>query len=824
MSQSEEQELRAAGAMAPGYFDAAAPSDSPLDLGFTLVSQKVDLTFDFASKSLSGTTEIIVQPTSKDLKSVRLHCRQSRILSASIEGRNATVAYRDPYEKLRVRGRTTVHQHDTLRSKLEEHIKESPEPELSLNIPARVHIQELQSEFALALAIPKESSKNKDDDGLETPTTAHFQEPISRFAPLKVLVEFQVRNFRDGLHFVGFGDDDGRYPHLYTKNTLGPGTTCSIFPCVDDATTRCMWEISIRCPKTLGDAFRKPKSEATATSNLSNGHENAVLPDGDTVMTGIVTSQSDEYLIPLSEEERTLDLNVICSGEMTDDIVDAQDTTWRTVSFMQVVPVCARHIAFAIGPFEHVDLSEFREIDEDDKLGQNAIKVDAFCLPGRSDELRNTCMPMAKAIDYFTVNYGSFPFSSYKLCFVDDLIPDTTHTASLSICSNRLLFPEDIIEPLDSNTRILIHALASQYVGVNIIPKEATDMWTITGISGFMTDIFMKKLAGNNEYRFRQKLASEKVYELDFERYSIHQLGAQLDIDPSEYDFLALKSALILFILDRRLTKASGAAGVSRIVTRLFLNAKTGDLINGELSTDFFHRLCEKLGHQKLDPFFRQWVYGAGCPIFHVSQRFNKKKLVVEMIITQKQMDRKTKPKLEPANFMREVKEQVSEAWAPGIQPVFTGPMTIRIHEADGTPYEHIVEVKEAVTKIEIPYNTKYKRLKRSKRAKERAMASGTLDLGGDAENDVLLYCLGDVLQAEDEVKDWRLTDWSKDDEDRMGLESYEWIRMDADFEWIGKIQLIMPVYMYVSQLQQDRDVVAQYEVWNHHPLMSSFY
>lgn len=249
---------------------------------------------------------------------------------------------------------------------------------------------------------------------------------------------------------------------------------------------------------------------------------------------------------------------------------------------------------------------------------------------------------------------------------------DVADTAALSICSNRLLFPEDIIETLDTNTRILTHALASQYVGVYIIPREATDTWAITGISGYMTDIFMKTLAGNNEFRYRQKLASEKVYELDVDRYSIHQLGSQLDVDPSEYDFMALKSALILFILDRRLTKASGSSGVSRIISRVFLNAKTGDLQNGEISTDYFHRISEKLGHTKLDSFFRQWVYGAGCPIFHVNQRFNKKKLVVEMIITQKQLERVTKPQLQSSTFMREAKEQVSEAWVPAIQPVFT--------------------------------------------------------------------------------------------------------------------------------------------------------
>ncbi|KAL1304009.1 hypothetical protein AAFC00_000450 [Neodothiora populina] len=805
--------------MSSGYFDGALPPpETTTDLGFTVVQQRVNFNVDFASRSISGSTEITIQPSYKDLKEIRLNCRQARITEARIEGKTAALNYVDPYERLRVRPNSTIYQYQDLRNRIEPYVKLPPESELVLTIPSRVHIQELQNDPA---ALARISLVRQDSDngqgGAETPQTSHAQD-LAKFAPLKVFLEFSVTDFRDGIHFVGFEDGDGRYPHLYTMNSIIPGSTSSIFPCVDDLNMRCMWDISVRCPKTLGDAFRKHTTQDK---------------DQDVVMAANeqVEGVRDEYLINLTEEERALDIIVIASADLTDDIIDPQDPTMRTVSFLQTTPVCARHIGFGVGPFEHVDLSEFREMDSDDKIGQNAIHVHGYCLPGRADDLRNTCMPMAKAIDNFTLDYGSFPFTNYKMLFVDDLVQDVAHTASLSICSNRLLFPDDVIEPLDSNTRILIHALASQYIGVNIIPREPTDLWVITGVAGFMSDWFMKKLAGNNEYRFRQKLASEKVFELDHERYSIYQLGGVLDIDPSEYDFLALKAPLVLFILDRRLAKASGSAGMLRIISRLILNEKTGDLENGEISTDFFQKLCEKLGHQKLDPFFRQWVLGAGCPMFRVSQKFNKKKLVVDMRIYQIQSERKTKPKLETTNFMREIKEQVSEAWAPGVQPVFTGSMTIRIHEADGTPYEHIVEIKEAYTQIEIPYNTKYKRLKRSKRAKERALAkTDTTDGAGEAENDVLLYCLGDVLQSEDDVQEWRLVDWPKEEEDRMGEESYEWIRMDADFEWIMKMQLDMPDYMYSSQLQQDRDVVAQYESLQHiatkipTPLMSTIF
>jgi transcription initiation factor TFIID subunit 2 len=255
---------------------------------------------------------------------------------------------------------------------------------------------------------------------------------------------------------------------------------------------------------------------------------------------------------------------------------------------------------------------------------------------------------------------------------------------------------------------------------------------------------------------------------------------------------------------------------MSRIISRLFLNARMGEIPNGAVTSSLFQRTCERLGHAKLDIFFNQWVYGAGCPRFQATQRFNKKKLVVEMMIKQVQSDQPSVRDLEKNDFMRDVKEEIRNVYAGVIQPVFTGSMTIRIHEADGTPYEHIVEIKEGVTKFDIPYNTKYKRLKRNKRQKERAAAVIGSDGNPEAQEDVLLYCLGDVLQSEEEIQQWRLADWSKEDEERMGQESYEWIRMDADFEWICKLSLVMPGYMYLSQLQQDRDVIAQLEVRRH--------
>lgn len=269
------------------------------------------------------------------------------------------------------------------------------------------------------------------------------------------------------------------------------------------------------------------------------------------------------------------------------------------------------------------------------------------------------------------MTYGSYPFTNFKLCFVDDVASEIVSTGSLSICSTRLLFPAEIIEPIEQVSRSLVHSLASQWMGVNIVPKEPADTWVVVGIAYFITDMFMKKLAGNNDYRFRQRQASDRVSDLDVARPSLYDTGRILSLDNSELEFMAKKAPLVLFILDRRLTKAGGSSGLSRIISRLFLNAKVGEMANSAISTAYFTKTCEKLGHTKLDVFFTQWVYGAGCPRFRVSQRFNKKKLVVEMIIQQFQHETVDRD-IEKDTFLRDVKEDIRGVFAGPIQPIFT--------------------------------------------------------------------------------------------------------------------------------------------------------
>jgi transcription initiation factor TFIID subunit 2 len=150
--------------------------------------------------------------------------------------------------------------------------------------------------------------------------------------------------------------------------------------------------------------------------------------------------------------------------------------------------------------------------------------------------------------------------------------------------------------------------------------------------------------------------------------------------------------------------------------------------------------------------------------------------------------------------------------------------MTIRIHEADGTPYEHVLDIRSPFKRYEVPFNTKYKRVRRNTKRYLARQAAAQAAAEGDAEAAEAMGMIDmgfglEIWEKEKERENWKVADWTEDDEQVMSGATYEWIRMDADFEWIATIEFTQPDFMWVSQLQRDRDVVAQLEVV--HPINS---
>lgn len=314
---------------------------------------------------------------------------------------------------------------------------------------------------------------------------------------------------------------------------------------------------------------------------------------------------------------------------------------------------------------------------------------------------------------------------------------------------------------------------------------------------------------------------------LDVNRPPLYNLALPSPLDPEDLEFIELKAPLVLYMLDKRMCKGGATLGLSRVIPKILVSAISGELVNNALGTHYFMRLCRKVSGFDTKTFADQWVYRSGCPKFQFSFHFNRKKMVVEFYMRQENTNSCLGPPKTKAPPSLDMEGGVD--YLDMVAPMFTGNLTVRIHEADGTPYEHILDIQSTKHKFEVQFNTKYKRIRRNTKrflAKQAAAAAAVAEEDAEKEDGEggttnvlgIIPALGlgmPVFEDPVQREQWKVVEWGQDEEDTSGAASamFDWIRLDADFEWLCAIEFSQPDYMWAGQLTKDRDVVAQYDV-----------
>ncbi|KAF8910047.1 TATA-binding protein associated factor Taf2 [Gymnopilus junonius] len=651
------------------------------------------------------------------------------------------------------------HRHPELKRKIYSALQESDEGELSIAIPAEVAVKP-SGHSSSGLSFANEVSTPEP----QTPGFSQSHASMPEFSPIVIHITYSLRNPVDGFEFVLPSDSyPHRVPHAFTTPSSPDSARCWV-PCIDNLWEKCTWEFEFVVPRYLEER---------------------------------VDNDDDEP----SDASPTI---VVCSGDLVEQVAHPYNSNKTIFLFSQAVLTSAQHIAFAAGPFHLLSIPPDNSAEE--PTGSSQPLVYAFCLPGQEQLLNSSTACLRSAMTFYTSEYGSYPFGSYKVIFVDQLPTQRFDSATLSLVTTDLLHGDDALEQAVETRHALGHALACQWSGINIIPKSWSDLWLVNGLALYMTGLFMRKLFGNNDYRFRLKKDMQRV--LDWDVGAMPPICQPQVLDPSDAStlpFINLKAPLVLHILDRRLGKSGTSLGLSRVLPKLFLSAISGELQNNALSTHTFLRTCRKVSGVDPRSFAEQWIYGSGCPSFGFSASFNRKKMAVEITMRQEC----------PAYAAMESNEVSKLLFKP--IPFFEGQMTIRIHEADGTPYEHVLDIRSPFKRYEVPFNTKYKRVRRNTKRYLARQAAAQAAAEGDAEAAEAMGMVDmgfglEIWEKEQERENWKVADWTEEDEGVMSGATYEWIRMDADFEWIANIKFEQPDFMWVSQLQRDRDVVAQLE------------
>ncbi|KAI5120798.1 hypothetical protein M0805_002425 [Coniferiporia weirii] len=729
--------------------------------------QKVVLEIDF-SGLLFGYTELTIQPTTKDLKTLFLHSRQCNITAVQVGGYNVQDwACYDPLFNIVSSDITDCHRHPELKRKLYSSFAECDEGELAIPIPRQVSVKSLRLTGPNG-GRPYRETATPEPHLLGHPLSqTHAATAAPEFSPIQVRITYSLRNPVEGFQFVLPSDAyPYRVPHAYTTPSSPDAARCWV-PCLDSLWEKCTWEFEFIVPRSLED--------------------------------------SSEEMDVDGEDASSNPTVVICSGELVEKISHPNNPNKVIYLFSQPVLTSVQHVAFAAGPFiVHPIPTEVAGLTEESAGSQTLLH--AFCLPGYDSFLPQTVSFLRSAMNFYSTECGSYPFGSYKLVFVDELPTQRFDSATLTMVSSDLLHGEDAIDQVYETRQVLLHGLACQWAGINIIPKNWSDTWLVNGLGLYIAGLCLRKLMGSNEYRFRLKKDMNRVLELDNGTMPpICQPGNMEPPDSATLAFINLKAPLVLHILDRRLGKTGTSLGLSRVLPKVFLSAISGEMPQNCLSTHSFLRTCRKVSGADLRSFVDQWVHGSGCPQFSFLATFNRKKMAVEIQMRQEC----------PAHRLHRDDPLTTALLKP--VPFFEGQMTVRIHEADGTPYEHVLDILMPIRRFEVPFNTKYKRVRRNTKRYLARQAAAQAAAEGDTEAAEAMGMVDmgfglEVWENEDERERWKVADWTEEEEQAMAGATYEWIRMDADFEWIAGIQFEQADYMWVSQLQRDRDVVAQVE------------
>ncbi|KAF8157369.1 hypothetical protein K438DRAFT_1986684 [Mycena galopus ATCC 62051] len=156
-------------------------------------------------------------------------------------------------------------------------------------------------------------------------------------------------------------------------------------------------------------------------------------------------AQEFEFVVPWYLEEISLEDDepmdasptlVFAVGSWLSRLQVALQLAQDQLLFSQVVLTSVQHIVFAAGPF-HMYSIPLDHIADDGNSSQPPMY--AFCLPGHNSLLTTSTGCLSSAMSFYTTEFGSYPFGSYKLVLVDEMPIQRFNSSAFSLLSVDLL-------------------------------------------------------------------------------------------------------------------------------------------------------------------------------------------------------------------------------------------------------------------------------------------------------------------------------------------------------------------------------------------------
>lgn len=490
-----------------------------------------------------------------------------------------------------------------------------------------------------------------------------------------------------------------------------------------------------------------------------------------------------EYSVFAGKWQDSFDrIHVVSAGVLCRQFVNDERTVKVFHYKIQDLPTCTAQISFVVGVFDAVRIP-------------GVPFAYAFGPVGKASQLTLISDFLSKAFNFYNwyLNSASggalkalnslssevFPFPSFYLVFAKDLAEPLCR-ANTAILPAELLHDGTQIEQTIETRRALCLAIAQQYFSLRIDLKYTQDAWLLEGITRYLSELQLKTFHGNNDYRFGVRRDILRLVQLEASSENLYvpplaALAAYLEeqgpkLNPLDRarlsQILHLKSRLVFVLLERKIEWT--------FLQKLLGHLYTESLINRQqhregFSFGLFLKLIKRLTGKDLKSFTDMWISNSGCPQVTLSFLHNRKRSVIEFEVQQVAGRRLGSSK-------------------------FSGNLTVRIQESE-IVHEHVVHLDESTLKFEVPFHSK------AKKARKKRPANA------------------------DEAPEDESNSANKEDEALLSetlVSPISWIRLDPEMEWLAEFSLNQPDIMWIEALENDRDVVSQFEAVRALPAISS--
>lgn len=385
-------------------------------------------------------------------------------------------------------------------------------------------------------------------------------------------------------------------------------------------------------------------------------------------------------------------------------------------------------------------------------------------------------------VDFLTRTFGylnwllntRYPWAGFYLVFAKEMPRTCTALPNLVLLPTALLHDHRVIDQTWETRQWLCSALIEQYYFCKFVPTDRRDRWIVPALCRYLSFHQLRVFHGNNEYRLQVRADLESVIQMtQIVKRPLHHPHHPFELDPHysienrTFEWLSKKGRLVLVMLEQCI----GKQNIQKILMQIFIDANaTEDRAVEDLYTiTYLQRCIKRITGKEMRGFLEQWLMTTTIPRFEVSFSYNRKKSCVEFNVSQSTMD--DLELIQP--------QQPQGRRKPAM---FTGPLLIRIHETD-TAYDHSVHIEDQQHHFELPFHTKVRKPRQTKNKTDSQVPE---DDGGQTALD------------------------SAASSSRVSPVS--WIRIDPEIEWIADISIQQPDVMWIEQLENDRDVIAQYD------------